>query len=448
MKDWGQSRRDLLRKLGLGAAGLPILSATRPLRAAPLFPRRAILVVQTNGLSPSGWRPQGSGTDLTQRSLPMITSPLEPYRADISFIAEVSNPGYTGAGHGAYGTVLSPGPNAATGEYWTPRVPTLDQVCGDAVARSANLPFKTLPLQVQVDRTGERRLGAYRCFFRGEGQPITPEASPYRAADRLFAGKPTGDPTMDRLRAERRSLLDFVAADLQRFARNLGTEDRRTVEGYLASVREIEKQLAAPGPAAGGCTAPNLGQPLAFDANENYPKTLNLQFDLAVAALRCDATRVVTIQLAQAHGDGYTFPWLGIAGRGLEIGGASRTWHDIAHREVRDGVNEKVKVDHWFMQQYAGLLKRLKETPEGGRTLLDNTVVLWANHMQYGGNHNAQRLPWIMAGRCGGHFKTGQYLAADGTPKQRVMIHIANALGANLSSYGGSEHTPLGGLAA
>lgn len=448
MRNWARSRRDLLRRLGLGAAALPILNATRPLRAAPLFPRRAILVVQTNGLSANAWKPTGTGTDLTQRPLPAITAPLEPYRADISVIAEVSNPGYTGAGHGAYGTVLCPGPNAATGEYWTPRVATLDQVCGDAVAKTANVPFRTLPLQVQVDRTGERRLGAYRCFFRGEAQPVTPEASPYKVAERLFAGKPTGDPTIDRLRAERRSLLDFVATDLQRFARNLGQEDRRNVDGYLTSIREVEKQLAAPAPAAGTCTAPNLGQPLAFDSNENYPKTLALQLDLAVAALRCDATRVVTIQLSQAHGDGYTFPWIGITGRGLEIGGASRTWHDIGHREVRDGVNEKVKVDSWFMQQLAGLLRRLKEAPEGGGSMLDNTVVLWANHMQYGGNHNAQRLPWIMAGKCGGYFKTGQYLALDGTAKQRIMIHIANALGANLPSYGGAEHTPLAGLGA
>ncbi len=441
MNRWSQSRRDLIKKLGLGAAVLPMLHATRPLRAATAFPRRLIVVIQTNGLPINIWRNVSTTNNLSGATLPEPFTPLDPWKSDLIMLPELSNPGYQGAGHGAYGTTFSGGPNNPAPEYWTPGQATIDQVCGEAAAKAANLPMKTLPLQVISDQ-GESRLGAYRCFYSGNNQAVTPEGSPYKVADRLFAGKTPGtDPALDKLRAERKSMLDFVKGDLDRFSKTLGMEDRQSIENHLTSVREIEKQLSTPpgGGAAGTCTSPNLGQPISVTAHASYPTLLGLQLDLAVAALRCDTTRVATVQLGNAFGGGLVFSWLGIQGQGLEYG--TRSWHDVAHRELRGTINDKVAVDKWFMTQFAGLLDRLKKSPEGGGSMLDNTTVLWANHMENGANHNASRLPWILGGKGGGYFKTNQLLKpSPQISKTRVMCELANMMGANIPFFGSADH--------
>lgn len=440
MNRYEVSRRELIKRLGVGSAMLPLLSATRPLRAAENFPKRLIVVIQTNGLPNGTWNGVTQTTNLAGTNTPDLLSPLKDFRNDLIVLPELSNPAYEGAGHGAYGTTFSPGPNTSAPEYWTPATKTLDQICADAVAKTTSLPMASLPLQVQPD-SSENRLGAYRCFFRGNNQAITPETSPYKVAERLFAGRMMGDPALDKLRAERRSMLDFLKSDLQRFATNLGKEDKQSIQAHMESVFDIEKQLATPTPAA-ACTPLNQGQPIDLRANDSYPALLKLDLDLAAAALRCDATRVVTVVLGNAFGGNVTFSWLGIQGQGLEY--PTRSWHDVAHRELRNGVNDKLTVDKWYMSQFAYLLNLLKQTPEGSGTMLDNSIVLWANHMETGGGHNARKLPWIIAGKGGGYLKTNQLLRpAQQISKVQVMTEIANAMGANVpflgdQSYGGA----------
>ncbi len=70
-----------------------------------------------------------------------------------------------------------------------------------------------------------------------------------------------------------------------------------------------------------------------------------------------------------------------------------------------------------------------------------DSVVLWANHMETGANHNAQRIPWLLAGRAGGYFKTGQVIKGAGgqISRVRVMCEIANAMGAGVPYLGKPE---------
>ena len=64
---------------------------------------------------------------------------------------------------------------------------------------------------------------------------------------------------------------------------------------------------------------------------------------------------------------------------------------------VADG-DDKSKVDKWTMGKLAELLTMLKNTPDTQGTMLDNTVVLWGNHMEDGASHGATKIPWIIAG--------------------------------------------------
>ncbi len=459
MNRWSRSRRDLLRTLGIGAACLPILHATRSLQAAVEFPRRLMIVLQTNGLPINIWDSVPHSPDLSKTTLPAVFGSLKPHKPNLLILPQLDNPAYQGAGHGAYGTIFSGGPNNPAEEYWTPAVATLDQVCADAAERNgANVSARTLALQVQADRS-ESRLGAIRCFFAGNDLPVTPEASPYNAAARLFFGKEGDDPAVTRLLAERKSMLDYVGKDLERFGKNLGTEDRLSVEAHLAAIREIEKQLSGGSTLVDCGNGPALGQPLDLAQNTNYPALLALHLDIAAAALRCDVTRVVTLQLGNAYGGNVVFNWLGIDGPGLEYLGGPRTWHDMAHREVDDGDkgcnicagrNDKQTIDTWFMTQFAGLIDRFAQVTEGDGTMLDNSALLWANHMENGANHNAHRIPWMIAGKAGGYLRTNQLLKPEQQiQKTNVMCELANMMGANLPYFGAADYgAPLADLRA
>jgi hypothetical protein len=103
----------------------------------------------------------------------------------------------------------------------------------------------------------------------------------------------------------------------------------------------------------------------------------------------------------------------------------------------------KTRVDRWFVEQFAYLLKRLKETsdPLGG-TLLDNTVVLFTNHMDNGAGHGVEGdIPMILGGSAGGHFKTGRYLRwTSRLAHNGLLASLATAVGVPTASFGDGKY--------
>ena len=442
-KDWQLARRDLLKGLGIGAACLPILNATKSYAQINAAPKRSVWVLLTEGYRPGQVAPAAG--PLANVMLPPVTAPLEKHKNDLCILTNLGNPQFRGCdrwGHGTYGTIFGQDrgdPNTGNGkEYWEPENPTIDQV----IAKGLKLPpgtMNSLALGVRVG-TNSGGTGSNRCFFSGPKQPITPEANPYKLFDMLFAGRPTGgtgmpDPGVDKIRAERKSLLDFVGKSLDRFRGQLGMEDRVIVEGHLNSIRNIETELTMPRMPAGMCMAPsgNAGQPVDIASNNNNPVLLKVGFQLITAALRCDVTRVATLQFGDATGGSVTFPVVNVG----------RNWHSLGHNPGAD----KLVVDKWCMTMFGELIDMFKAVPEGtGKTMLDNSVIVWANHMESGDTHGARKLPWILAGSCGGYLKKGVSMPMTGKNNTHVMATIANAMGVNLATFG--DGTPMDELKA
>jgi hypothetical protein len=453
MKDWNVSRRDLLKTLGVGAACLPLLNVTRAVAGPLTAPKRLLVIASTEGYRPMLFLPQVG--PLATQMLPDTLVPLEPHKADIIVCPQMTNPAYTGCtrcGHGAYGTIYSGGPTrGGEGEYHEPAIPTVDQVVADAAMKlDPNLRMPTLPLHVQVDNSHSGTVGSNRCFWRGLNQPINPQGDPYVVYSMLFAGS-TGqkpDPAAMRLLAQRKSILDFVGGDLQRFGRRLGSDDQSTIQGHLTAIREIEKALSGGAPGGPVMVAGDFTKMIDVHANANYPAIVDLQFNLNVAALASGTTAVVTVQLGDATGGGTVFdfvPGVPTMGNGYQT---LRNWHDLGHRPVRpNGIDDKQVVDKWWMGKFAELIVKMKAVPEAGKTLLDNSVVLWGNHMESGDTHGAQAVPWMLAGSCQGYFKTGQCAASAGKPLNGVLAEICNAMGVPTPWFGRQDiGAPLAGL--
>jgi hypothetical protein len=447
--DWEVSRRDLLKQLGVGMACLPILKATKSYAQAKPIPKRCFFHLQTEGYRIPAWLPPNG--PLANAKLPDSTSPLEPHKNDLIFVGNLSNPNFPGCdrwGHGSYGQIFTGGTvdtNSGNGkEYWEPLIPSADQVIAQGIAKTApHLSRPSLPIEVHVGGGG-RYPGSARCYWAGPKQPVTPEPDPYKIYNSIFAGRPAGaDPAADKLRAERKSLLDVVGADLERFKLRLGTEDRFAIDGHLAAIRDIEKQLTTQAPVGGSCGkwSGNPAAPIDWKAVPNTPQLVTLHHELLIMALKCDVTRVVTEQWGDATGGRIVFdfvPGVPRMGNGYQ---PLRDWHDLGHRPVRSGVadgDDKAKVDKWTMTKFAELLNMVKAIPEGnpGETMLDHMVILWANHMEDGANHGAQKLPWIIAGKCNGYFKTGHCYANPGKAMNAVLAEICNGMDVKVDYFG------------
>ena len=62
--------------------------------------------------------------------------------------------------------------------------------------------------------------------------------------------------------------------------------------------------------------------------------------------------------------------------------------------------------------------------------MLDSSVVVGMNSMR-SGTHETTGVPVVMAGSCGGYFKTGRSLALPaGTPNNGLLVALCNAMGA------------------
>jgi hypothetical protein len=439
MNAWEMRRRELLKALGVGMGCLPLLRAGR---ASGAGPKRLIIVAATEGYRQAYWRPMDG--PLAGQTLPSSSSPLEPHKADVIFLPGLTHPTFTGGAHGAFPNHLSTS-NSGVKEYRVPTSATFDQVVGPALAMPNNLPMAALNLGIMSDKgiMGEGANSRY-CFAKGKDQIVVPEQDPWKTYGRVFAGagaQPMApDASVMRLMNQKKSILDYVGRDLDNFATRVGKEDGEVVRGHLAAVRDLEKNLLNVRPDVAAC-GNTKSMPQDATLAINYPATLNVSFDLMVAALKCDVTRVAALQMVDAGGANIPWNFLPeIPEKGTGFHTRLRNWHDMGHNPVMNGADHKQIADKWCMTQMAGLLARMKAIPEDGGTMLSNSVVLWTNHMEDGQNHNCQKLPWILAGQAGGYFKTGQCALSAGKPLNGVLADVANALGVPMASWGDASY--------
>jgi hypothetical protein len=440
MTDWTYARRDLLKTLGVGAACLPLLRA-RPARAAGLA-KHFVCFASSEGYRMKDWAPATG--PLAGQTLPFATAPLEPHKADVIILPDLGNPGFTGpgggGGHGSYGSIywgLEPG---VKGTYKEPKSKTIDQEIGHALPRPESGRV-TLPLHVQLNRAPQSSPapGSSKCFWLGRGQPINPIGDPYATYMEIFGGAPMGgganggaeDPAVKRLMTQRKSILDYVGRNLEAFKARLGGEDRTAIDAHFNSVRDLERQLQSAGSGAGNAQCG--GAPGAMiDLNDGlkYPDILKAHMSLIIQALKCGVTNVATVQLSDSSGNNINFAFVeGIPARGTGYKTAFRNFHDVGHNPVLNGVDHKRIVDRWMMQQLANFMTDMKAVQVEGGSLLDQSVILFGNHMQDGSNHDENKIPWVVAGKGGGYFNTGQCPPSAGKPLNGVMSDICAAMG-------------------
>ena len=421
---------------GAGAAvGLPWLEslAPRPARAAaPTQPRRLLFYYVPNGIHMPAWTPSTEGADF---ALKPIMESLEPVRGEFSVLSGLDNRpaivkegGDHARGTSAFLTCETPkktfGADIQIGI-------SIDQIAARRIGTDTRLP--SLEIGINGNATSGNCDSGYSCAYSSNiswSSPSTPLpklVKPRAVFDRLFQGLDPGATAIEqeRRRNYRQSVLDYARGEAQRLQPRLGRGDRRKLDEYLTSVRDLESQI---GKLAGVSALAGTAGPPPADGTPDFPEHVKLMSDLMVLAFQSDQTRVITFMLGGAA-SGRTFPFLGI----------NDGHHNISHH-MRKPENFAMleKIGIWEVQQLSYMLQKMKAIKEGDRTLLDNSLVFFSSEIEDGDAHRHTNLPVILAGRGGG-VTPGRHIVSKGAPIANLFVAMLVASGAPITSFGDSN---------
>lgn len=444
-------RRSFLRGLGISAMLLPMfdLEFEKPARGdAPKAPKRFAALCWPEGVTNNYW-PTGTETNF---QLTDVLSPLAPHKQDVLIFDGLDNrammdqfPNY--GGHAALPYVLTGGP----GKYL---LYGDDQAMGDSIsldqelAKTQTTPYKSLVLG--IDNQHEGNPGSKYLSLAGPAignQPNAPVVldDVHAIYKQLFAGASMDPEYLAKVRAERKSILDHVGKDLERFGGRMGSESKQKVDLHLTSVRELEQRLDAVGTTYKPAPDDTTIDPYNV---QHYDRVARAQMDMIIGAFASGQTNIATLLMSNSHNNMWVFYWLG--GDFAQAGDGSfnplRSHHELGHRggdgtQNNDDSRRKDTVDKYFVSLFAYFIEKAKAVPELGGTMLDNCCLLATNVMGNGSSHQNTRLPWILAGSCGGFFRTGRLIKwAKGMPHNRLLVTVGNAMGHSMTSFGAGNY--------
>jgi hypothetical protein len=226
------------------------------------------------------------------------------------------------------------------------------------------------------------------------------------------------------------SILDDVQEDLRRVRAALSREDQQLLAEHEAFVRQLESELQA------DRSSPARPQPPELEAgikntNDNLPSLSRLQIDLLANSFRADMTRVATLQYTNSVGQA-RMRWIGV----------EENHHELSHEPDSNATAQEklTKINRWFCEQLAYLVRRLQETPEPGGTgsLLDNTLIVWTNELGKGNSHTLDNVPFVLVGNAPG-FRLGRSLRYPNVPHNRLLLALAHAFDHRLVTFGKPE---------
>lgn len=393
------SRRYFLQGLGLAGSGirvgLPPLAAMFNSNGTAYADGRAIgprfvFWFNGNGIPEKYWVPRTAGADF---EFTPCLSPLAPYRSDIHVITGLDSAAarLPGPGNSHYPSMSA----LVSCKTYTGRGaggPSIDQVIAHKIGEGTR--FRSVQIGVSQESFGEAIQS--NLSWADRDRPLPPEMLPRQLFDRLFGVK---DGSWVR---RQRSILDAVREEAKAVETRLGAADKARLEEYLTSVRELEHSIASLPPEYRTLVErPGEGGDL-----RDWPRIAKLQSDLLVHAFASGQTRVASYMLTKCQGLS-RFPWLGHT---------AQRHHEYTHNGVETPRGMRILRDicKWHVEEFAYLVGRLKATPEGAGTLLDNTVLLLAHEHAEANSHKNNNLALILAGHVKG-MKTGVHSQLTGT---------------------------------
>jgi hypothetical protein len=425
-------RRTFLRGLGTTMA-LPLLDAMAPAAqaAAADGPIRMAFIFCANGAIMPNWKPESNGEKLV---LSETLKPLEDYQSELTVFAGLTQHHGRANGDGAgdharcaSSFLTGAQPRKTAGADIRVGV-SVDQAAAALIGDRTKLP--SLELGIERGKNAGSCDSGYSCAYSSNiswktpNTPVAKEINPKLAFERLF-GTADGKEAAPREDLLQKSVLDLVAEDAAQLRKRLGRTDRRKIDEYFSSIRDLEKRLARSG--ATSRDAPE------YDVPEGIPKELQqhirLMYDVMVLAFQTDTTRISSFMLANA-GSNRTYPMVDV----------TSGHHSLSHHRNNEQKMEQIaRIDRYLIEQYGYFLGKLKAITEGERTLLDNCMILYGSGIADANRHTHHDLPILLAGRGGGSINSGRYLEFPrDTPLNNLFVSMCRRAGADVQELGDS----------
>ncbi len=483
-------RRTFLRGVGGVGIGLPMLECmlndhgTAHAGGSEPIPRRYAVVFAGQALGGDGYaktanrvagmnfdedghfiapEQTGAGYDITTPLMPVadlrddfsiVSNMRIPFNANSSDGASVPAAGAYRDFHGGGCSPLLSGTRSTSPSHSANGI-TSDQVLAGINPGSL---YDSLVFRVQPSwyLSGSSYAGRQYISYSGPGEAVEAQVSPQNAFMTLF-GNFTPDNAEDIARLDfelrgRRSVLDLVTAKRQGILGRVGAADRIRLEQHFDELRDLEMRIEALDP--GGipsCTLPpdpgadpeiggnNAGSGSSeIDTNTGYSEEdarADVLVDLIHMAFVCDLSRVATLQITtfQSHMN----VWQVSNDLGMPI---RADLHEVGHNGDTENRGQVVvsTMLSWHVGIWGKLVRRLKETPEGNGTALDNSAIVFMTEAGHGlqlndgssdnATHSVEQMVQLTAGRAGG-LQPGRHIDGGGAHPVQNLISAMQAVG-------------------
>src|SRR4030081_1088132 len=376
------SRRTLLRGAGV-SVGLPLLDAMIPAAtalaktdAAPklrvgffYIPHGAVMWNTKHGKAMDRWTPSGAGADF--KLSPMLQS-LEKHKHRMTSFGHLENKASVASVHkynpatwlsGVKPDLKAPGPSMS---------PTIDQIIAGRIGQETALP--SLEIRSESETQAVSCEAGFGCLYsatlsyRNANSPLPMESNPRKIFAQLFGEGATAQERVAIVK-QKQSILDFISERTKALQQELGAGDKVRLDGYLDTVREIERRVQlAQNRDLSAVAAPEIPvaeQDMAID------KEVRLLFDLIAVAYQANLTRVASYIMI-GEGTNRTYNHIGVPD----------SFHPLSHHaDYPDRLEKLVKIQRYHLERFAEVVAKRAATPDGEGTLLDNSLLLYGSNM-------------------------------------------------------------------
>jgi len=429
-------RRAFLRGVGSAAISLPFLEAMAPaMTPAAKAPVRMAFFYVPNGMLMDAWNPTYEGK---LEELPRTLKPLEAFKSDITHIGNLThNTGRAlldGAGdHGRCSGSYLTGIQVKKSLVEIKAGVSFDQIVANKIGSQTRFPSLELGME-DARQAGDCDSG-YSCAYtnnlawRSESQPLPPVLDPRALFERMFgSGQPMTPEERVRQSKYRRSILDFVSGDTHKLQATLGPTDRRKLDEYLSSIREVERQIER-AEKDNAQIDPKMDKPYGVPAD--FAEHFKMMSNMMAIAFQADQTRIITFLMTR---EGSSRPY-----RELNIPDGH---HPLTHHRNQAELMEKVRIiNQYHIQQFAGFVEKMKNTQDSdGNSLLDNCMLVYGAGLSDPNAHLHEDLPTIIVGKGGNYIKSGRrVLARRETPMCNLFVTMMDRMGVPVEEFGDSN---------
>lgn len=404
------TRRQFLRSSSALIA-LPALESlgfrafSAPQAAAP--PKRVVFLGFGWGVTNETWFPDVKQTG-SEYALSEGLKPLARHKQDFTVVQGCSNKFSNEAHWGSTFWLTGANRYSQPGQSFSNSI-SADQVAAAHIGRDTR--FSSIQLNTPDVQNSGHGAGLSLAWDQ-RGKPIAGLDNPVLAFHKLFSDETT--PLADRqaMLAQKRSVLDAVLHDARRVQKGLTKTDTDKLDEYFQSIRDIEVRLAK--------DEQWLSVPKA-KASVSEPKPglegreeIKVMYDLIVAALKTDTTRVVT----------YRQP-VGTLLKSLDLKVAP---HDMSHYSPGERMAASQVRDTAQSELLAGLIDKLKAAKEvDGTSLFDHVALAYGSNIRT--IHYLDNCPTLVTGG-GANLKLGQHLVLPkDTPLCNVWLTMLHGIG-------------------